>query len=342
MRVIANTGTLSDEELVRAVAAGHAEPLGVLYARHAAVIFGMALPAVDRATAEEIVQDVFLSVWKGAASFRPDRGPFRPWLLQIAHNRIANAIRHRRRRPVPDPVPPDERLATVEDPSPTPDEAAWTEYRRTVLRSAFDRLPPHQRQALGLAFFQDLTHEQVASALSVPVGTAKSRIRSGLRALRTQLAPLVAATAGVLLIGLLLLPLRAARRALDRDERALQMTTSSDSEALRATAASAAVSPETHGVYRFRPGSSIAVLTVSHVAPTPAGRTYRAWVRHGALWTPLGEVRVDASGRGRLIAEGSALAHRPDAIEVTIEPPGATAGPAGPPVVSWTAEGSRP
>ena len=79
------------------------------------------------------------------------------------------------------------------DPGPDPTESVWREDRRAVVREAVEALPSPQREALSLAFLEDLTNEQVADFLDLPLGTTKSRIRSGLRALRGSLAPLVAA-----------------------------------------------------------------------------------------------------------------------------------------------------
>ena len=80
---------------------GHRLPLCALRP----AVFGLAAQALDRGTAEEIVQDVFVAVWRGAASFDPDKGPVRPWLLQIAHYRIANELRRRSRRPRTEGIP---------------------------------------------------------------------------------------------------------------------------------------------------------------------------------------------------------------------------------------------
>src|SRR5215472_815340 len=90
----------TDEELMRALAGGRQEALGALFARHAPLVFGIARQALDGAAAEDIVQDVFLSVWHGAASFDQARGAFRPWLLQIAHHRVLNELRRRSRKPL--------------------------------------------------------------------------------------------------------------------------------------------------------------------------------------------------------------------------------------------------
>ena len=123
-------------------------------------------------------------------------------------------------------------------------------------------------------------------------------------------------------------------RGFGRDERALTMLTSSDSQALRLTAA-AGVSRETHATYRFRPGGSVAVLTFSNFAPAPAGKTYQAWVFANGRPVSIGTGRPDSSGRARLIAEGTVFGVRPQEVEVTLEPAGGSASPTGPVVVAW-------
>jgi hypothetical protein len=114
------------------------------------------------------------------------------------------------------------------------------------------------------------------------------------------LAPLIAALAGIAILGAFALRFLSGRPELARDERALTMLTSSDSQALRLTAPN---DPESriHGVYRYRPGSPIAVFTISNFPPAPAGRIYRAWALRGGAWVPLGDARPDASGHTRWI-----------------------------------------
>ena len=325
----------TDEELLQELAAGREASIGALYARYAPIMYGMAAQAVDRGTAEEIVQDVFLAVWKGASSFDPNRGSARAWLLQIAHYRIANALRSRSRRPPAAASDDSERLANEPDPSPDPGEEAWASHRREILRSALDALPPPQRQALGLAYFEELSDGEVAEVLGVPLGTAKSRIRAGLAGLRRSLAPIAAALALVLAAGLAA-NLVVRRRDLARDERALTMLTSSDLVALRLGAAEGAA-PETHATYRFRPGGTMAVLTLSNFSAPPAGETYRAWILEPSGWNLLGDLHPGPDGRARLVVEGPRFSARPQALEVTRESaPGAQ--PSGPVVVRWDSQ----
>jgi len=326
----------SDEELLEAFASGREDAIGTIYARYAPTVFGMAAQALDRLTAEEVVQDVFVAVWKNAGSFDPKRGPVRPWLLQIAHYRIANELRNRSRRPRMESDPEGERLSGLPDPAPDQTEQAWSEYRQAALRRALDELPPPQRQALGLAFFEDLSHGEIASVLNLPLGTAKSRVRAGLLSLRGKLAPLVAVIAFLAVLVGVTFEVRSRRRALETDERALTMLTSSDAQALRLTAA-AEVRPETHGVYRFRPGATTAVITLSNLSPAPSRRAYQAWAFFGGRWISLGLVRPDSAGKARLIADGPNFAGRPEALKVTVEPETGSSSPAGPLVIAWRA-----
>jgi RNA polymerase sigma factor (sigma-70 family) len=325
---------ISDEALMSDLASGKQDAIGLLYARYAPTILGMAAQALGRPTAEDIVQEVFLSVWKSAPTYDAKRGPVRPWLLQIAHYRIANELRRKSRRPQIQADPEGERLASLPEPGPGQSEEVWNAYRHSALRRALEELPPPQRQALGLAFFDQLSHDEIASALKLPLGTAKSRIRAGLRTLRLRLTPLIATVAGIAILGVFALRFLSGRSELARDDRALTMLTSSDSEALRMTAPGDPQS-RIHGVYRHRPGAPIAVFTLSNFPPAPAGRVYHAWALFGSTWIPLGEALPDSSGHARGIAEHSALASRPDRLEVTLEPETAGAAPTGPIQIVW-------
>jgi len=165
-RQIPSPQGLSDEELVRQLGAGRHESLGRLYRRYAPLIFNMAGRSLDRGAAEEIVQDVFLAVWRNATAFAPGRGAFQ---LQ--------------------PDPDGFLLASLADGGPGPEELAWRGSLRPLVESALQELPQPQRRAVDLAFLQDLSHEEVAAELGIPLGTAKTRIRSGLQRMRGKLVP---------------------------------------------------------------------------------------------------------------------------------------------------------
>ena len=318
-----------DEELIRRLAAGHAEAIQPLHARYAATVFAIAARSLGRAAAEEVVQEVFLTVWRKAATFDPARGGFRNWLLRIARNHVLNEIRSRSRRPRSEGVVDGEDVAV--DPAPGPTEALWRSHRRAVLLEAIEALPSRQAQALRLAYFEELTHEQVAALLSLPLGTAKSRIQSGLRLLRSRLA-------GAVAFGLLFAALGAfaldRSTALRREGRALRLVAASDVVPLR-LAPAPGIAPETHGSYRGRRGSDVAVMTFTAFPPAPRGHAYRAWSGRSGRWTPLGIVRPDDTGHDLLIVEGPIASEPPGALRVTLEPAGASGGPTGPTIVAW-------
>src|SRR3989442_3169867 len=199
-RMLSTEHVPRDDELMRQVADGSAEALGLLHRRFARVIFGIAVQSLDRAAAEDLVQDVFVAVWRNARRFDPERGTVRAWVLQITHFRLLNELRRRSRQPEVVPDPEGLVLADLPASDPGPVEATWEQDRRTVLKSALDELPPPQREALSLAFLDDLTHEQVAAELGLPLGTAKTRIRAGLQKLRGTLGPRWAALAALCLL----------------------------------------------------------------------------------------------------------------------------------------------
>ena len=300
---------------MRDLARGQQQALGPLYSRYASLVFRLSAQSLDRAVAEELVQEVFLTVWRGAASFDPQQGAFRPWLLRLTHWKILNELRRRRRQPTQDGE------FDMVDQEPGPEERAWQREHERILKSALEALPPKQRQAVAMAFLQDMTHEQVARALDVPLGTAKTRIRSGLQILRLQLAPIAASLLG---LGLAIVGFQYVQTqiALDRDERVIALVTTSELVPLRLVPTSASVPAGAHANYRGREGIAVAVLTVEGLTPPPTGSTYQAWVRHADRLTSLGTFSLDKDGNARLIAENSLLSTPPDAVEVTLEPGG--------------------
>jgi RNA polymerase sigma-70 factor, ECF subfamily len=328
-----NDREVSDEELMQQLAAGRQNALGPLYSRYAARIFSLAGRSLDRATAEEVVQEVFLAVWRKAATFAPELGTFRAWLFQIAHYRILNELRRRSRRPQLEEDPDGLRLEQSPDPMPGPDEVVAREAERVEIREALEALPRPQRQAVELAFMEGLTHEEVSTTLHVPLGTTKTRIRAGLQKMRAGLAPALSAML-IVAAGLgAVVAIHNEQAARSLDGRALALLTSSETVAIRLRAAPG-VSPETHAVYRGQTGMTVAVLTLEKFRPAPAGETYQAWIRHGQAWTSIGTVRPDAGGAARLIVESSAVTPMPESVEITREPARGSPSPHGPVVVS--------
>lgn len=338
VRLVHPYGDLSDEELMAQIAAGEQQALGPLHGRYAPLIFSLAAQTLDRAAAEEIVQDVFLVIWRKAGTFDPARGAFRPWALRIAHLRIINELRRRGRRPTIVADSEGLRLATLPDESLPPDEAAWREYRRSVVREAVTHLPPPQRQALSLAFFDDLTHEQIATFLDVPLGTTKTRIRAGLQKLRVYLTPILIVVL-TLLAGLL-----AALGIRDHQQqqasvalqmRALRVVTSSEVVPIRLTAAPG-VPTGTHAVYRGLSGNQTVVMTFEDFSAAPVGQRYQVWALHNGQWISLGAMEPDSNGNALRIIENQGNAAPPEALQVTVEPARGSPTPSGRVVVSWS------
>ncbi len=325
----------SDEACMRDLALRKREALKPLFARYAPLVFHIAAQSLGSDAAEDIVQDVFLSVWRKAETFDPRRGAFRPWLLQIAHYRVLNELRSRRRRPRLDPAVDGEALDEIPGVDGEPVEAVWRSYRSEAVRAAVEKLPPQQRQALSLAFFEELSHDQVAAVLNLPLGTVKSRIRAALHRLRFRLAPLSAAVLALAVLGGAGAWLFVQRPAQQRAGRALAMVTASDITTIHVPPASGAP-PATHGSYRGRPGTPTAVLALHSFAKAPAGKTYQAWVSSGGLWTSMGTATPDAEGNAVVVAEGEAFTQLPLVVEVTVEPRGGSAQPTGPAIILWT------
>src|SRR5258707_11355429 len=260
----------SDEELLLALASGDDRALGPLYRRYVPMVFRIAAQSLGRDSAEDIVQEVFASVWKNAATFDPERGPVRPWILQIARSRVLNELRRRSRKPESDEERDASELQELPDGTKSPDQAVWEEYRRSAIQKAIGSLKPSQRQALSLAFFEDLTHEQVAETLKVPLGTTKTRIRSGIQQLRIALAAMAAVLVAVVAVRVWVQYNEGAARPA-RNEAAPRNGDASDAHGPRLVATPDAPSAA-HGHYRTRPGASNAVLTFSGLPRPPSGK----------------------------------------------------------------------
>src|SRR5260221_8507048 len=137
----------TDEELMLELARGRHEALGALYSRHSRLVFYLALQSLERPTAEELVQEVFLTIWRGANAFDPEQGSFRPWLLRLAHWRILNELRRRHRRPQlqRNVDEEDELFQQVLDQEPGPEGRAFQKEHRRIVDSALEAVAPKQR-----------------------------------------------------------------------------------------------------------------------------------------------------------------------------------------------------
>jgi RNA polymerase sigma-70 factor (ECF subfamily) len=185
--------TVPDDELVRRLAHGRHDALDMLHERYTPCLTSLAARQLGRTAAQDIVQDVFVSIWRHAHSFDPRRGTFRAWVVQITRRRIINELRRRRSRPQAEADPDGTLLAKLSDDVPDIADQLADGERRSEVRRALQVLPQPQREAIALAFLDEFTHEEVARTLRIPLGTTKTRIRSGLLKLRVELSPMCVA-----------------------------------------------------------------------------------------------------------------------------------------------------
>ncbi len=180
---------MDDVQLLQRIAARDAQALSLLYDRYARLVFSLALHILGRVDlAEEITQEVFWKVWEKADGYRPERGSVRAWLTQITRNRALDVRRRQQRRPLSAhalPEPPESLVLPGE--TANPEEHAVEEWEKQQLRQAIGQLPQEQQVVLWLAYFEGLSHQQIAQRLGLPLGTVKSRLRSALQHLRKAL-----------------------------------------------------------------------------------------------------------------------------------------------------------
>ncbi len=204
MRKRGESVDVEDRKLIFRVSQGDGRALACLYDRYAPASFGLAVKVCgNRVLAEDVVQEVFLSIWRrgdaGGApegahqergdgcsfSYDPERGSVASYLLGAVRNKAVDAVRHeesvhRREHAFSD----QPEIGSEQE----PEEAAWLVFRRDQVRRAVTRLPDPQREAIELAYFGGLTYSEVASKLGIPLGTAKTRLRDGMTRLRNFLS----------------------------------------------------------------------------------------------------------------------------------------------------------
>ena len=172
--------------LVRAVAAGDQRALHALYERAQRPVFTLTMRiTANRETAEEVTLDVFHDVWRRASRYQEADGTVLGWIMNQARSRAIDRRRFDQRQKRTDPETGNPLPATA---PPTPGELVAFEQEAQALRRALEVLTPDERQAIEAAYFSELTHADVAARLNQPLGTIKTRIRSGLHKLRQALA----------------------------------------------------------------------------------------------------------------------------------------------------------
>ena len=182
------TGDQDWTKLISAIASGDQAAMGTLYDATSRVVFGLALRILnDRATAEEVMLDVYTQVWRQAGSYDLQRGSAMAWLMTIARSRAIDRLRsgwqdRQRREPL-------ETVGDVRAGDSSPEEATEISERRVLVRQALGSISPEQRELIELAYYGGLSHSEIALQTSLPLGTVKTRIRLGMLKLREMLGP---------------------------------------------------------------------------------------------------------------------------------------------------------
>ena len=175
-----------DRALVARVTEGDGQALEALYRRYGRACFGLARRILtDEQFAQDVVQEVFLTVWRDASRFDATRGGFSTWLLSMTHHKAVDAVRReenlRKRRTTA------EALEERESDAPQVDDQVWSLLRRERVRTVLQTLPEAQREALTLAYFGGYTQREIAGITSTPLGTVKTRMLAGMRRMRGDL-----------------------------------------------------------------------------------------------------------------------------------------------------------
>jgi RNA polymerase sigma-70 factor, ECF subfamily len=185
---------LADEELMTLVDRKNADAFEVFYERHGGAAYSLAHRIVgDRATAEDVTQEAFLSMWRSPARFDPARGSVRSWSLGIVRNRAIDALRRNAGNAPKLDLDDEAVLESQRSADRTDAEAIRRDTARHV-RGALGALPREQSRVIELAYFGGFSHSEIAEMLGMPLGTVKGRMRLGLEKVRASLAEGMAAT----------------------------------------------------------------------------------------------------------------------------------------------------
>ena len=183
-----NLDDWDDERLIAGVAGARTDALAALYDHYRRLIFSVALRVLnDESLAEEVTQDVFIQVWKKVSLYHPDQGRLVTWLASLSRNRSIDLLRRRSIRPEGHQMSwADGSSPDLEDPAAVEPEVELRLERQRLIR-AIDALPAEQQAVLSLAYFQGMSHQQIAGALGEPLGTVKTRLRLAMQKLRQAL-----------------------------------------------------------------------------------------------------------------------------------------------------------
>ncbi|HLI04960.1 MAG TPA: sigma-70 family RNA polymerase sigma factor [Ktedonobacteraceae bacterium] len=178
----------SDEVLINALAVRTDWAIGILYQRYSGQLYSLAYRMVgNHAVAEDLLQEVFLSIWRNATSYTPHAGSARNWLFSIMHHRAIDYLRYKRRHSPNQETVLEEAERSEEAATPDVWDDTWRTIQASIIRECLTLLPREQRAIIELVYFHGWTQAEIAAKFSIPLGTIKSRIRLGLLHLRKEL-----------------------------------------------------------------------------------------------------------------------------------------------------------
>jgi RNA polymerase sigma-70 factor, ECF subfamily len=179
---------LADEELMPLIGAKDPEAFEVFYDRHGGVAYSLAYRIVgEKAAAEDVTQEAFISVWRSGARFDRTRGSVRSWMLSIVRNRAIDALRSRAGK-APKLTFDDDAILEQRPSGELTEEEAMRRETATEIRGALGELPGEQSKVIELAYFGGFSQSEISRMLGVPLGTVKGRMRLGLEKIRGELA----------------------------------------------------------------------------------------------------------------------------------------------------------
>ncbi|HEX3733838.1 MAG TPA: sigma-70 family RNA polymerase sigma factor [Solirubrobacterales bacterium] len=179
---------LADEELMPLIGEKDPEAFEVFYDRHGGVAYSLAYRIVgERAAAEDVTQEAFISLWRSGARFDRTRGSVRSWMLSIVRNRAIDALRSRAGK-APKLTFDDDAILEQRPSEELTEEEAMRRETATEVRGALGQLPGEQSKVIELAYFGGFSHTEISRMLGVPLGTVKGRMRLGLEKIRGELA----------------------------------------------------------------------------------------------------------------------------------------------------------
>ena len=185
---MADYQALEDGELLNCIAAGEKDALEVIYGRYSAAVYSLARYMLrSEAIAEEATQDVFLNIWLKASSYNSGRGQPKTWIMSVAHHKIIDLIRSRRRAAAVADPDEYETLDLLPSGQIGTEEAVARNLEAERVRRALDRLPAVQQEVITLAYYGGLSQSEIAARLGQPLGTVKTRARLALQKLREEL-----------------------------------------------------------------------------------------------------------------------------------------------------------